>query len=364
MIYPSTTRQIRSTIANQNEVANYTFGFTLENRLPAGGFIEVTFPTQFPFGLGYNSTNVLKCSTPCTLVNRSVSFSFSNDLLPGVANEVSVYGVVNPPQKGGTGHFWIKSLKGGQYIDTNLLFGVIGFAGDIGIIKTATVSLEPKGVQYAGQLSKYVFTFITSRDIPDNNFVRLFLPRGEFGVAQFPSCAAYPVGGIVVRGRLTCEYLGDDFIDVSGFKDSFLAGTSIGIVVTLKNPPYAHITNNFGIAVMRKFTQIMYDRKLDIPGVTITKSQFKNVYIEQTDSAIYMTRNKIMEFRLHFTPTNILKQGSVIQLQFPASFKVYQETLLAQNVMFQVEFGLEDVSETNPLMIDYSIVGHPLTIGQ
>ena len=112
-------------------MANYTFGFILENTLPVGGVIEVTFPTQFPLGLGFNTTNILSCSTPCTLVNRSISFSFASDLHAGISYEVSSYGVINPAQKGGTGHFWIKSLKGGQYIDTNLLFGVIGFAGDI-----------------------------------------------------------------------------------------------------------------------------------------------------------------------------------------------------------------------------------------
>jgi hypothetical protein len=46
--------------------------------------------------------------------------------------------------------------------------------------------------------------------------------------------------------------------------------TKVGIVVTLRNPRFSFITGNFGIAVMRKLTQIMYDRKLDILGVTIT----------------------------------------------------------------------------------------------
>ena len=134
---------------------------------------------------------------------------------------MSVYGVTNPLNSGGTGNFWIKSIKGGQTVDENLIFGVIGVAGDIGTIATAQVALETEGVQFAGELSKYVFTFTTSRFIPDNNFVRLYLPPGEFGVAKFPSCSAYPVGGKIVRGRLICESTGDNFIDVKGFKDQF-----------------------------------------------------------------------------------------------------------------------------------------------
>ena len=270
---------------------------------------------------------------------------------------------MNPDASGGTGNFWIRSIKGGQTVDENLIFGVIGVANDIGLIKSASVALETEGVQYAGELSKYVFTFTTSRDIPDNNFVRLYLPTGEFEVAKFPSCAAYSVGGKLARGRLTCESFGSNFIDVSGFKDKFSAGTSIGIVVTLRNPTYAHITEVFGIAVMRKFTQIMYDRKLDIDAVTITPGRLFNVKIGQVDTSMRLTRNKVMQFQLNFKPTNALADGSMIKLQFPASFPVYSEQILAQEVMFWVEFGLEDKSEADPLKISYDSV-HPFEIGE
>lgn len=264
---------------------------------------------------------------------------------------------MNPSSSGGTGNFWIRSIKGGQTIDENLIFGVIGIAGDIGAISTASVALETQGVQYAGESSKYVFTFTTSRDIPDNNFVRLYLPPpGEFGIAQFPACAAYPVGGKVVRGRLVCESTGDNFIDVSGFKDQFTTGTTIAVVVTLTNPAYSHITQKFGVAIMRKLTHIMYDRKLDISGVTITPGRIFDVYIENIDKSLVVTRNKTMQFALHFKPTNALKNGSMIQLQFPASFKVFEHTILSQQVMFWVEFGLEDKSEDDPLKIYYDSV--------
>lgn len=316
----------------------------------------MTFPSQFPKSLGYNLTNTLACNPSCSLFSRTVTFQFPNALVAGNAYNVSVFRVTNPPSSGGTGNFWIRSIKGGQTIDENLIFGVIGIAGDIGTIGTATVALETQGVQYAGESSKYVFTFTTSRAIPNNNFVRLYLPEGEFEVAKFPSCAAYPVGGKVARGRLVCTSTGDNFIDVSGFKDQFSAGTTIAVVVTLKNPAYAHITTNFGVAVMRKFTHIMYDRKMDIVGVTITPGRIFNVYVENTDNSLAITRNKTMQFALHFKPTNALKTGSMIQLQFPASFKVFQSTILAQNIMFWVEFGLEDKSEEDPLKITFDDV--------
>ena len=358
-ISPSSTRQIQSTIGNMNEMANYTFGFMLDNTLKLGGTIQVTFPTQYSPTLGFNSLNLLACSTNCTQSGRTVIFTFQSDLNSSMGYNISVYNVLNPDSQGGTGNFWIRSLKGGQSIDENLIFGAIGIAGDIGAISTASVALETQGVQYAGELSKYVFSFITSRDIPDNNFVRIYLPPGEFGVAQFPSCSAYPIGGKIIRGRLVCESTGDNFIDVTGFKDKFPAGTTIGIVVTLRNPRYAHTTGNFGIAIMRLFTQVMYDRKLDIIGVSITPGRMWDVQVLQVDSAFTQTRNKIMQFMMKFRPTNPMTANSMIKMQFPASFIVFPSSLLGQQIMFWVEFGLEDQSEANPLQITFDVVNSP-----
>jgi hypothetical protein len=203
----------------------------LTNELKVGGVIEITFPTQYPEGLGITALNPLKCSTNCTISGRAVTLTYSTDLVPGAPGfDIKIDNVLNPTESGGTGNFWVKAIKGGQVIDENLIFGVIGVAGDIGVIKTASVGLDSEGVQFAGELSKYVFTFTTSRDIPDNNFVRIYLPGTDFEVAKFPSCSASPVGGKVVRGRLICESFDSKYIDVSGFKDQFVAGTTVTII--------------------------------------------------------------------------------------------------------------------------------------
>lgn len=200
----------------------------LTNDLKVGGVVQVTFPTQYPEGLGITALNPLKCSTLCSISGRAVTLTYSSDLMAGAPGfDIKIDNVLNPGEAGGTGNFWIKTIKGGQVIDENLIFGVIGVASDIGNIKTASVALDSEGVQFAGELSKYVFTFTTSRDIPDNNFVRIYLPGSDFEIAKFPSCSAYPVGGKVVRGRLVCESFDSKYIDVSGFKDQFVAGTTV-----------------------------------------------------------------------------------------------------------------------------------------
>lgn len=57
-----------------------------------------------------------------------------------------------------------------------------------------------------------------------------------------------------MNGRLICESFRNEYIDVRGFVDEFVSGTNIGIVVTLRNPAYAHITSTFGVAILRDFT--------------------------------------------------------------------------------------------------------------
>ena len=275
---------------------------------------------------------------------------------PILAYNATIERVLNPSYSGGTGNFWLKTIKGAQAIDENLIFGVMGIANDIGTILTSTVVLDPDGVQYAGELSRYVFTLQTSRDIPNNNFLRLYLPQNEFEVVQFPTCAAYPVAGVIVNGRLVCESFSNNYIDVRGFVDEFKAGTNIGVVVTMRNPRYAHITTEFGVAVMRDFTQIMYDRKLDVPGVTITPGLITNIKIKKLDKDIEITRNKLMKFQMQFKVSNKLKTGSMIRMMFPASFKIFDYKILDSPKSYWVDFGLEDKTETDALVTELDAV--------
>jgi hypothetical protein len=69
-----------------------------------------------------------------------------------------------------------------------------------------------------------------------------------------------------------------------------------------------------------------------------------------------------MQFQLKFKPSNFLKDGSMIVLGFPASIKVYSEKILGQDVMFWVEFGLEDKSEDDPLKMTFDSVNDIMKI--
>lgn len=100
----------------------------------------------------------------------------------------------------------------------------------------------------------------------------------EFELVQFPNCKAFPIAGKVVKGRLVCQYFPTyHYIDVSGFTEAMDIGTPVAIIIALRNTRFAHITANFGIGFIRSKTQILYDKKLDIPGVTITTGLVESI---------------------------------------------------------------------------------------
>ena len=152
-----------------------------------------------------------------------------------------------------------------------------------------------------------------------------------------------------------CQYFPTyHYIDVSGFTEAMSIGTPVGIIIALTNTRYAHITNNFGIGFIRYKTQILYDKKLDIPGVTITTGLIQSISMSLVDSSLSITRNKKLQFRLAFRPRNPLPLGSKIVLKFPTSVKVYSKTVLGYATTFFLEKGLEDKDENNPVELSYN----------
>ena len=264
---------------------------------------------RFASDLGCNTTTgfSISCNQTCAHSGREVSVTPSANITNGTIYGILINNVENPSSKGGTGNFEILSQFGSKILDINKYFGSIGVAGGIGTISTGQITLDPEGVQYAGELTNYILEFQTSVYVPLNSFARIYLPAGEFEVAQFPNCKAYPIAGRVVKGRLICEYVSTyHYIDVTGFTEALSTETKIGIIVALTNTRYAHNTGVFGVAFIRLKTQIIYDRKLDIPGVTITTGLIQSISMNLFDSALTITRNKILQFRLNFTPRNPL----------------------------------------------------------
>ena len=107
------------------------------------------------------------------------------------------------------------------------------------------------------------------------------------------------------------------------------------------NPKFSGITDDFTIALLRDGTNVIYNVKSNIAGVTITPGLITSVSLSLADSAAIQSRKKVMDYIFNFQLKNGLKTTSVIALEFPPSFVIDTSA----NGLLYVRFGLEDISE-------------------
>lgn len=238
-------------------------------------------------------------------------------------------------------------------IDESRMFGILGFGGTIGTMTSTTAAVDSSSSTAAGDISKYIFSFRTDVFLPQNIYLKLQLPRDTFEVSLFPSCSSFPINGKLIAGTFTCQYNSLlQSIEVRGIGQSIEANSDVGVLVSFKNPKYSYTTGDFEMYVMKEGTTMAFTRKLNISGIPITAGTISQVSVYPLDSLFLPSKSKLMWFALDFKLKNPLNTGSVISIQLPSSITL--STLPAvegTEVVFYVVKGLEDISDTNPLLI-------------
>jgi len=107
------------------------------------------------------------------------------------------------------------------------------------------------------------------------------------------------------------------------------------------NPKFAGVTDSFTIALLREGTNVIYNVKSNIAGVTITPGIVSSISLTAVDSTAIQSRRKVMDYIFNFQLKNGLTNSSVIALEFPPSFVIDTSSGGLQ----YVRFGLEDISE-------------------
>jgi hypothetical protein len=278
---------IYASIANVNEYANYTFTFMTETDLAPGGQLLIIFPSQDQYVVGLGLTTTPQCNIKCAVSGHSVFFTYETGLAKNKVTNVTINNIKNPSVKGGTGNFLLLTTYGDQIIDDNHIFGVIGIAGQIGKLTSTEVTIN--GPSYAGQDTYYNVKFKTAQFIPWKSYIKFTLPAANnFKIAHFPSCFAYEINGWKLSGKLTCEARGNDiiitgkivfFIYCAGLADDIPATTEVGMTIAVRNPVISQMTGSFKLAIYRQGTQMIYDWKTGIPGVSIAKGLMQQVRI-------------------------------------------------------------------------------------
>ena len=88
----------------------------------------------------------------------------------------------------------MRTLRGLNVLDENLIFGLIGIADQIANLTYGSVVLAATGSYYAGDYTSYVFNFQTNSTIPDGSYIILEVDP-NFIIEPFPACYSPPSNG-------------------------------------------------------------------------------------------------------------------------------------------------------------------------
>jgi hypothetical protein len=138
-IWPAGELPISNSYTNMLKKADYTFTFYTDHSLTSNSLIKVQFPIQFQSGLGISS-----CSSslgPCSVLINIVTISVSYPLYSPKIYNFTIFAVQNPSSEGGTGNFILSTWQGGNLIDSNSIFGVVGISQALGTLLSATVNI-------------------------------------------------------------------------------------------------------------------------------------------------------------------------------------------------------------------------------
>ena len=352
-LQPPDELAVSNSATNKKEIVDFTFRFVPQTTVPAGGFLDILFPSQFARGLGLGPTPL--CSQPCSVFNWTVTATFSTEATSGVQFTLVVYSVSNPAAEGGTAFFQLQSRTGNNVLDMNKAFAAIGVESEVTAMTTGRVTISSSTSFRAGEVANYQFFFKPNRFLPRFNWLRFTFPANNYGLSRYPSCQAISVNGQTLSGTLFCTGTGRQ-VQLTGFSEDIQAGTEVGVMVTATNPPQTGTTGYFWIETGRNLTNTVYERITTVAGVTIAPGRITGIAFAQTDSNVVLSCNNLVLYTLKFTPYNPIEAGGHIRLQFNNNFN------MPAAAHYWVNYGLEDFSTGQSLTIVYSTALQLLTI--
>lgn len=344
---------VQSSVSNLSETADYSFYVITTTEIPAGGTFVIEFPEQFSENLGITGTPSCKTYT-CVRSNRQIIMTISPTLPANSAITLVIYSILNPSALGGTGLFELSSYKGINLLDQNKAFAIIGVAGAIGSLGSASVTIQNGSSKKAGEVTRYDVALKVGTTLPMWSWLRFSFPS-SFSIATYPTCEAFTINGKILDGNLFCEQTGNK-IKVTNIAQEIYPNTEVGIRVSVTNPPYAGSPGTFTVETGRNSTNTVFERKQSIASVTIEPGQITGVRLEPADSSIVLATSKSVLYSLKFMTANPVEVGGKLEIEFSSSFNMDSQTI------YYLEYGLEDISASQTVQLAYSSTTKKLTI--
>ncbi len=261
---------------------------------------------------------------------------------------MTIQKVLNPTTKGGTGNFKLTIYKGDSVIDQNLIFGVIGVSDYVPLLASPLVGLTSTFSSQASQASSYDFSFQLTTAIQQASFFIIDVGTTAFTIAATPACVVFPINGLTITGTFTCTKSGSQ-VTVTGLGQDLPAGTEMGIRIPMTNPGVSGTTDTFSIYIVKSGTSTYLSKRTGISALTITPGVINSVSFTQSVSTAVLSKGKVMDYTLTFTPTSALITGSVITITMPTGFEIDTSTLS----LCYIISGIEDISDTSNAQLIY-----------
>jgi hypothetical protein len=267
---------------------------------------------------------------------------------------LEIKSIINPEKKGGTGNFEVRSKKGSNSIDENLIFGTIGMGEQQANLISTTVAFDPSPLSpNAGDISKYILSFKLVSFIAKGSYFRITPPMIGYSASATPACSFLPVFGVTPPGTLACTYL-NGVVLVRGLSGDLASGSVVKISLQLINPPVAASSPLWRIEVMRDKTQYIYDWKDKLVGPTILPGKLTGLALVPTGSLPNLASGKREIFELTFVTKNPIPVGGLIEILVPPTMALIDISSFDKPTTYFVKQGLVAASATEKISLVYS----------
>ncbi|KAL4464499.1 hypothetical protein ABPG73_018399, partial [Tetrahymena malaccensis] len=301
----------------------YSFTFTPQDAIPAGGMIQIVFPTIY----GIQNSNPLPQASSQTLIGTSsssqISVSFNQNIISitdfaavsaNTLIDITISGIKNPNTEGiNTGNWVIQTSINGYFINISPQFGAFTVTGTFtpSYVKFISISSYPTNVNL---IANYYFSFSFPNSLAIGTQILIQFPSSQYvQLPQNPSC-------IITSGLLgfqSCTLQGTTFVitTISNYSPGI-----INLVIENILNPNADTTQPFQITTIYDGTIINLTDSSTITNRYIDLQPAGNPINVQ--SVVFNPRNQaeISTYTFSFITTSSLSSANVIYIQFPSVY--------------------------------------------
>jgi hypothetical protein len=344
-IIPDKTMPITMSSTNALKNADYNFTMKLETNAVPGCNIQIMFPEQqyiAGLGLDYNflAYSPSGVSIPATVSGTVVSVQ------PGYRNiytdiVITIKGVLNPANVGGTGMFKAYYACNGTIIDRCENFGSIAITSPVEKLFSAQAMVETGSSNIAGDISNYLINFKPTNDLNENTVFRVVFPSYynftylRTMVEDFPSknpclVAADNTTGFMLTGNITCKFsdVSDNIIEWYGNNQTIPKQSSVWLrLINIYNPAREMNTDFLTVEVNLKNTNYTYEYNDAVEGLVIVPGPINGFRVTPV---LQLPLEKLTnyDFYISFTP-----KSSFQSIRIVTRFRLINSCVIKNNFL-------------------------------